>query len=137
MSVGSEVQAACKKCGDGWHVVIAMADGEIANVECKQCNARHRFRSPTGSKATKKKATRKKATTTRARKTEKKTIIEADESRPRRDFSMSETYQVGDRVVHTSFGEGVVQEVPTPAKIVVLFEVGSKMLVQGRGNPIA
>ena len=40
--------------------------------------------------------------------------------------------EVGDRVVHASFGEGVVQQIAAATKIVVLFDVGLKTLVQGR-----
>jgi hypothetical protein len=39
-----------------------------------------------------------------------------------------------DRIVHPSFGEGVVQAVTGPSKIEVLFGAGSKTLVHGRGR---
>ncbi len=42
MRVGSDIEAICKKCGDVWHVVIALADRAIAKVECRECRARHR-----------------------------------------------------------------------------------------------
>ena len=48
MRVGSDIEAVCKKCGDVWHVVIALADRRIANVECKECGARHRYRGVKG-----------------------------------------------------------------------------------------
>lgn len=115
MSVGSEIRAICKKCGPVWHVVIALVDHRIAKVECRECGARHRYRDVRG-----------------ARGGAKKQVVAADESRPRRDFSMSDTYEVGDRVLHATFGEGVVQQVAAPTKIVVLFDVGSKTLIHGR-----
>ncbi len=37
MRVGSDIEAVCKKCGDVWHVVIALADRVIAKVECREC----------------------------------------------------------------------------------------------------
>ncbi len=132
MSVGSEIRAVCKKCGDVWHVVIAMADSQIAKVECRECGARHRYRGVKGEIGAVRGKPAARATSSRTRSGEKKQVVEADESRPRRDFSMSDTYEVGDRLLHASFGEGVVQEVAGPAKIVVLFEVGPKTLVQGR-----
>jgi hypothetical protein len=58
--------------------------------------------------------------------------VEADLSRPRRPFRISDTYEVGDRVVHADFGEGVVQAVRGPKKVEVLFAAGAKTLVQGR-----
>ena len=36
-------------------------------------------------------------------------IVAADLSRPRRSFQTSDAYEEGDRVIHPSFGEGVVQ----------------------------
>jgi hypothetical protein len=47
---------------------------------------------------------------------------------------MSDTYQAGDRVVHDSFGEGVVQAVTGPTKVEILFDIGSKIMVHGRST---
>ena len=104
--------------------MIALTGGRIAQVECGDCGARHRYR--TASSGRKSPA--------RARKTAaaKKPAVEADTSRPRRPFSTKDTYEVGDRVVHPSFGEGVVQATLGPTKVEVLFESGPKRLVQGR-----
>jgi predicted nucleic acid-binding Zn-ribbon protein len=132
MSVGSETRAICKKCGDVWHVVIALVDQRIAKVECRECGARHRYRAATGEKGAARARPAARSTGSRARKSEKREIVEADESRPRRAFSMSETYEVGDRVTHPNFGEGVVQQITAPTKIVVLFHAGEKTLVHGR-----
>jgi hypothetical protein len=133
MRVGSDIEAVCKKCGDVWHVVIALADRRIAKVECRDCGAQHRYRSIQGEVGAGRSAPAARSGSPRARSKDKKQIVEADMSRPCRDFSMRKTYAVGDRVVHTSFGEGVVQE-SAPAKIVVLFGAGSKTLVHGRGE---
>jgi len=132
VGVGSDIEATCRKCGDVWHVVIALADSRIAEVECRECGARHRYRSIKGEAGAVRRKPAARATSSRTRSGKKKPVVKADESRPRRDFRMSDTYEVGDRILHASFGEGVVQEVAAPAKIVVLFEVGSKTLVQGR-----
>ena len=132
MRVGSDIEAICKKCGDVWHVVITLDDRRIAKVECGQCGARHRYRGVKGEIGAVRGKPAARATFWRTRSGQKKQAVGADESRPRRDFRMSDTYEVGDRVLHASFGEGVVQEVAAPAKIVVLFDVGSKTLVQGR-----
>ena len=134
MRVGSDIEAICKKCGDVWHVVVALADRRIAKVECKQCGAQHRYRRVKGEAGAAQKKPAARTTSSRTRSVKKKQAVGADESRPRRDFSMSDTYEVGDRVLHASFGEGVVQEVAAPSKIVVLFDVGSKMLVHGRSG---
>ena len=132
LSAGSDIHAKCNKCGEVWHVVIALAARGIAKIECKECGARHRYRGVKGETGAVRGKPAARATSSRTRSGKKKPVVRADESRPRRDFRMSDTYEVGDRVLHASFGEGVVQEVAAPAKIVVLFEVGSKTLVQGR-----
>ena len=115
MQVGREVESICGKCGDTWHVVIALAEGRIAKVECRECGARHRHR-PVGGAAPaarrRSPGTATRATGARAKKGPP--IVEADLSRPARSFSIRETYQVGDRVVHPNFGEGVVQTVLGP-----------------------
>lgn len=80
------------------------------------------------------KAARRSTTAARRRKIAPRPVTEADLSRPPRAFRMSDTYQVGDRVVHASFGTGVVQAVNGPTKMEILFDVGSKILVQGRSE---
>jgi len=130
--VGGDIEAICKKCGEVWHVVIALADRRIAKVECRECGARHRYRGIKGEIGAVRRKPAARATSSRTRSGKKKQAVTADESRPRRDFRMSDTYEVGDRILHASFGEGVVQEVAARTKIVVLFDVGSKTLVHGR-----
>lgn len=134
MRVGSDLEAVCRKCGEVWHVVIAKIDGRIVKVECKQCGARHAYRPVPGAGAAPatRRAARRGASSSRTRSRAKPPIVAADPSRPPRPFRTTETYQAGDRVVHATFGEGVVQAVTGTTKIEVLFEVGPKTLVHGR-----
>ena len=44
MKVGADIEAVCGRCGEVWHVIVAIADGGIAKVECKQCGRPHRYR---------------------------------------------------------------------------------------------
>jgi hypothetical protein len=53
-------------------------------------------------------------------------------SRPIRPYQTSETYLVGDRIDHQSFGTGVIERVMSPSKVQVYFPEGQKMLLQGR-----
>jgi len=129
--VGAEVQSSCRKCGFGWHVVIAMSAGEIAQVECGECRARHRYRPADARKPGASRAGKLPKTKHPAKK--RAAVVEADLSRPPRSFSARETYVPGDRLMHSSFGEGVVQAVMGPSKIEVLFETGVKVLVHARG----
>ena len=137
--VGRDIGSVCRKCGDVWHVVVAVTDGRLAQVECKQCGARHRYRPAAGEAEGKagartRKANARTASSRTGRAADKKPVVEADLSRPSRRFQMSETYEVGDRVVHTSFGEGVVQAVTGVRKVEILFDAGPKTLVHGRGR---
>ncbi len=135
MRVGADIQSVCRKCGDVWHVVIALAAGLVGKVECKQCGARHRYRPvQVAAKAPARRRKSPRAASSRARSPRQKPIVEGDPSRPRRSFDTSDTYEVGDRIVHASFGEGVVQAVLGATKVEILFELGSKILVHGRGG---
>jgi hypothetical protein len=136
MRVGGDIGAICGKCGDVWHVVIAVVEGRIAKVECRECGARHRYRPAPGEAAVAARPRKSApvAGTRRTRARAKQPIVAADPTRPRRSFCPSETYRVGDRLVHANFGEGVVQEVAGATKIRVLFDVGPKTLVHGRAR---
>lgn len=130
MRVGADVQSTCRRCGDVWHVVIAMTNTRIAKVECKDCGARHGYR-PVGAAARRKTAS---GTTRRVTAKRSKEIVAADLSRPPRSFATTETYDVGDRILHPSFGEGVVQSLIGSSKVEVLFEAGPKTMIHGRGS---
>jgi len=86
----------------------------------------------TTKKATAKKTTRKKATRKKANPAATEALVEPDMSRPVRPYSLSESYQVGDRIEHSSFGTGIVDQVRGPRKIQVFFEGGHKLLVHER-----
>jgi len=132
--VGSDIGALCGKCGDVWHVVIARAGGRIAQVECKQCGARHRFRPPPGERdaapAAARRTRRRSAPASGSANAE--SIVAADPARPPRAFDPRATYRAGDRLLHASFGEGVVQAVTGGTKIRVHFGSGEKLLVHAR-----
>lgn len=135
--VGSEISAICGKCGDIWHIVIALDKGRIAQVQCGECGVRHRYRPSGGATAGGSPRRRSVAGTCspRSRKSDTKPVVEADPSRPSRTFSTSDTYQAGDRLVHPTFGAGVVQATQGATKVSVLFEAGTKLLVQGKAGP--
>lgn len=148
VAVGKDVEAVCRKCGEVWHVIMAMDGAKITKVQCKQCSAYHRYRPPEGESpvdASAKPAARKKSASPRktsTRKTGKKRaskkspyaepLVEPDLSRPIRQYTMSERYTPGDRVVHRKFGEGVVEMSPGDGKINVFFEDGRRTLAHDR-----
>ena len=58
--------------------------------------------------------------------------MEPDLTRPIRPYHFSDTYRVGDRIDHKSFGTGVIERVMGPSKVQVFFSTGQKMLLHGR-----
>ncbi len=134
ISAGSDVESVCSKCGDVWHVVVAMVGGQIARVVCKECGGQHRYR-PSGRRADKAAPksvrARKTASSRSASKPAAGPTVEPDLARPTRAYSPRESYQAGDRVAHVKFGIGVVENIE-PGKIQVWFPVGRKVLVQAK-----
>jgi hypothetical protein len=139
-AVGADIEALCSKCGDVWHVVVAKDGDKIVKVLCKQCGGYHRYRSPHGAPAVKKMpaATRppKEPRPTRdpVERFEKPAVA-ADLSKPSRPYRASEKFEVGDRVDHPSFGQGII-EISEPGKITVFFGTGRRILAQAKESEI-
>ncbi len=57
--------------------------------------------------------------------------MSADLSKPSRAYRASEVFEVGERIEHPSFGQGVI-EVAEPGKITVFFASGRRVLAQAR-----
>ncbi len=140
VATGSDVSALCSKCGDVWHVVVAMVGTKIAKVQCKECGGYHRYKSKDAAPAAAK--TKKAPGTTKPRKP--RAVVEkheapavvADLDRPPRAYDINETFQVGDRVDHPTFAQGVV-ELVDGGKITVFFATGRKIMMHGKGGPAA
>jgi hypothetical protein len=131
--VGADVEALCSKCGDVWHVVVAKVGEKIVKVQCKQCSGYHRYKSPHGAPAEKKLP----ATHRPPREVKppverfEKPAIAADLSKPTRPYRASEQFEMGERIEHPSFGQGVV-EIAESGKITVFFASGRRVLVQAK-----
>jgi hypothetical protein len=134
-SVGADIESICGKCGDVWHVVVAVVGDRVAKVECKMCGKQHRYRPPGGSVTT---TTRRKTT---SRKTSSKTpgkavsnepLIAYDENKPVRPYGIKECFAVGDRISHSTFGTGVVELEVGPGKIQVFFPSGRRVMAHQR-----
>jgi hypothetical protein len=131
--VGADVEALCSKCGDVWHVVVAKVGQQIVKVQCKQCSGYHRYKSPHGAPADKKlPATHRPPRESRAPVERfEKPAVPADLSRPTRPYRASEQFEVGERIEHPTFGQGVI-ELSEPGKITVFFPSGRRVLVQAK-----
>lgn len=131
VKVGADIEAVCGRCGEVWHVIVAIANGEIARVECKQCGRPHRYRRVGGRPAEARSATGPRKTSAKARPA--RPLVEVDLSRPLKSYRSSDRYAIGDRIDHPRFGAGVVDRVAGPEKVQVLFPDGHRVLVHARG----
>jgi hypothetical protein len=68
----------------------------------------------------------------RSGKSDVKELVEADISRPPRGYRITESYEPGDRIEHTTLGAGVVQYASGVGKIAVLFGEETKLLIHER-----
>jgi hypothetical protein len=139
--VGADVEALCSKCGDVWHVVVAKIGEKIVKVHCKQCGGDHRYKSPHGAPAEAKlpaairpprEAREAKAPVERF----EKPAVSADLTKPTKPYRASEMFEVGERIDHPSFGQGVI-EISEPGKITVFFATGRRVLVQAKSAAAA
>jgi len=130
--ISADIEALCDKCGQTWHVIVALTGNKIAKAECKQCGGRHRYRPIEGAEADPAKPkpkTRRKSTSSRKAAVP---LIEAEPSRPVRAYNAKEEFAVADAIDHPSFGRGVVQEIAGPGKIRVSFADQPRVLVHRR-----
>src|SRR3954469_20216940 len=114
-SVGQDIEALCGKCGQVWHVVMAMMGDRIAKVVCKRCGGHHRYRregdgdeaAGGGTSAARRSAPTRRYAKSSAAKTPAP-LPAFDPSKPPRVYTVKDVYATGDRVAHPSFGTGIV-----------------------------
>jgi hypothetical protein len=134
-AVGADIESICAKCGDVWHVVVAVVGTKVAKVQCKQCGGYHRHKSPADAKAAAAGKRVRKPAASRAEAPSKappKPVI--DPEKPVRPYRMSEAFAPGDQIQHLRFGVGVVENASEPGKINVLFDEGRKVLAAAKGD---
>jgi ribosomal protein S27AE len=131
---GEDIEDVCSRCGDVWHVVMAKVGERIARVVCKRCGSQHAYRSGSSSSesSTTTSTTTARRTTARRKKSPAPEPITAptfDPSKPPRAYSPRDTYASSERIVHPTFGTGVVAATnPGPGKVDVVFPTGVRTL---------
>ncbi len=129
---GEDIEDTCTRCGDTWHVVMAKVGERIAKVVCKLCGSQHNFRK--GAEA----AAAAKATASATRGTVRRKSVSSsvpapikappfDPSRPPRPYSPRDSFAPGERIIHPTFGEGIVAT-SAFGKIDVVFPSGARVL---------
>jgi hypothetical protein len=132
--VGEDIEDICTRCGDTWHVVMAKIGERVAKVVCKLCGSQHNYRGEKNAAAPSKgggssswgRPRRRKAG--RATGTPEPRMADFDPSKPPRGYSPKDSYLPGERVVHATFGVGVVAATPGPGKVDVQFPGGARTL---------
>ncbi len=142
VAVGQDIESICGKCGDVWHVVFAMVGDKVAKVQCKQCGNYHRHRPPGGSAPEPKSSSGQRSnsgspkaapTPRRTRGPEIVPKIAPNLDKAPQEYSIKTTFAPGDRIIHPSFGEGLVEEIAGVGKISVYFPGERRLLAHGRG----
>jgi len=137
-TAGSEIDSRCLKCKDLTnHIIIAMADDEIAKVQCNVCGGKHKYRpaKPVKTSPVKKRGGKASAAKAAAALKEKKAAAEFEALLQNRDtaetkpYAMTATFNYNDIIDHPTFGLGLVTSIIPADKIEVKFKSGSKILI--------
>jgi hypothetical protein len=130
--VGQDIEALCGRCGQVWHVVMAMMGDRIAKVVCKRCGGHHRYRREGDSDEAPPREARRtgpgRRFTRPAARSTPAPLPTFDPNKPPRLYTAKDGYDTGDRVMHPSFGTGVVTGAPAPGRVEVAFPAGARVL---------
>ncbi|MFQ5768761.1 MAG: hypothetical protein ACE5ID_12380 [Acidobacteriota bacterium] len=130
-SVGAEIEAQCGRCHDATtHKIVTVEKDRPRRLQCLQCDALHLYRKPTGPEPA------RGSSTPRPRKNDpavifKKALQEASGEPPQK-YVLSGSFQVGQRLEHKTFGEGVVTKVIRPHVMEVTFKDATRLLAMSR-----
>ena len=113
--VGAEILAACSKCKARTpHTVIAKVGVKPTRVECLTCKDMHAYKNAP--------ARRPAAASTVNMSPEEAWTVSMKQARgDAKAYAPTIRFDVGDRVAHTSFGEGVVARLTSPTTCDVVF----------------
>lgn len=131
-AVGEDIEALCGKCGQVWHVVMAKVGERIAKVVCKRCGGLHLYRTEQVADAPA--GAGRAARVAAPRRTRAPVVVEPpplpafDPSKPPRAYSVHASFAAGERVLHATFGTGVVASSPGPGKVEIAFPTGRRVL---------
>ena len=133
--VGDDIEDVCSRCGDTWHVVMAKVGERIAKVVCKRCGGQHSYRGPEGATSTTSGGAGGPGKRMMRRRSSKPNLEAVaapppafDPDKPPRPYSARDLYAPGERIMHPTFGTGVVSAAPGPGKVDVVFPSGNRTL---------
>ncbi|MFO0555271.1 MAG: hypothetical protein U0271_43240 [Polyangiaceae bacterium] len=152
--VSGEIDAYCTKCRlDLNHRIIAMVGEDVKKVECLTCHGHHVYRRTLADREKEKERKAQRAAihgTTPAEPRKSKASSKAASPRTERSmhvvweraisgqpptafkaYTIKGTYNPGELVRHTRFGDGVIARVIDPLKVEIIFEDGPRTMAQG------
>jgi hypothetical protein len=140
MKIGAEIKATCRNCGENPHTVAKLRTPSNATVTCNKCGAEQRYSAAEGASVGPTISVNTSGKTRSAPKRTKASAVWSPDqasvqpvmSRPIRTYSLAESYRLGDRVEHRTFGVGVVDVILGPQKMQVFFPMGHRIMAQGQ-----
>lgn len=117
------------------HTIMAAMGGVPVRVMCRTCKSAHNYK-PRKGVSEPGLAPPKPAATRAPRVVEKTVPVEVEwlkqmnaSTKPLRHYAANETFNIGDRIAHPTFGEGIVQKQIFPNKVEILFKMDLKTLI--------
>ncbi|MBI1822155.1 MAG: hypothetical protein HY036_04805 [Nitrospirae bacterium] len=124
-TAGKEIVSMCTKCKLPLeHTIIAAADGKVLKVQCKICGGQHRFVSPDAKVTVRRPRVKKEQVWEQ--------LIKPVSSKTKIPYTLSGRYRGNDLIDHPVFGIGIVKEILSKEKFLVVFKEGEKLLASGR-----
>jgi hypothetical protein len=134
LKAGGDVDAFCKRCQlELAHVIVAMAQGRVARVQCKTCHTVHAYRGGAASTRTRGEPSERAPRARTATRPQYDDLLRGHDISRARKYAPATTYSEGNVINHPTFGLGLIMRVLSDGKIEVLFPAGSKVLVHARG----
>jgi hypothetical protein len=156
---GGEIDAYCTKCRlDLNHRIVAMVGDQVKQVECLTCRGTHTYRRPkseiaheaekraaarayrdagAGSRAARTPGVPRETNAARAEREQRVTWEKSIAGQPAsafRAYRIFETFNPGDLVRHSKFGDGVIARVIDRGKVEALFQEGPTTLAQNQNG---
>ena len=135
---GGSIDSWCGKCKLILaHTIEAMVGDKPARVHCNTCKAQHGYK-PYQPGAAPRLARQREAGAgpgpqpAKPRASRYQALLKGKDMAVAKSYSSKDRYLLGDVMDHPNFGFGVATAIKDGAKIEVLFEGGSKVLVHGR-----
>ncbi len=136
IAVGKETLSYCTSCRiDLAHIIVSMKGDKIAKVECKTCKKTHVYRAPKGITEVKPKKPKKaksegtEGMSARSVEAEWERLMAETQASPEITYNKTQTFGLGDKIKHATFGQGFVTKLIFPNKMEVIFKTDVRTLI--------